>query len=422
MNTGAYHQVASQESDGGDVELAERGGGVVSSQEEKDSKNEAEIGDDKKKEKNPSQGDVENEGGPGVVVRVLDVKKQGATVAITVNPDGCVRDLQLEIESVMEVPVNQQRLICAGQNMISDEKLSKFKIAEDADAVTVHLMRRLSEAERSAVVSSSSDSTVQNPLRNSDLNALGLALESQGNEEDSITRRIARETGRPESTIRAAARVRLLSSLLALYCALNSLACLSQQENHPAQSQDVLELGLNLGGLAVGYQGLTASRTLDLAAAERYDRSLRIFSLGMLSFEAYYYVILPSNEMNDLNNEDSTNDEFATDPPHVIQRGGGNDDHIFNFSTAATAKPHDSHDGTLPGNDEDVDTDVDDEEAVMSRDSQILSGIIVLTLWSGIWLVCVQNASRLRLDIRAHEFGTAALEAEPQLPISFAMA
>ena len=166
---------------------------------------------------------------------------------------------------------------------------------------------------------------------------------------------------RAESLVRAGARVRLLSSLLALFCALNALTyMLAATSSRPtaadaptagAQPRDFVDLGLNIAGLWVGGAGLRASRYLDLVSADRYDRSLRVFSVAYLSYQAYYQIVVPSDR-------------------------GDDDDGAINYNATST-------------NDDGI-----------SRDDQILSGFLSLLLWSAIWLFCVNNSARLRAMLR----------------------
>ena len=214
----------------------------------------------------------------------------------------------------------------------------------------------------------------------------------------------ARSVGqRPLETVaRSAARVRLLSSLLALYCALNGLGALLDATADPnlvdddaAGRSDVAlsttELALNVAGVWVGAAGLRASQRLDPTSVDAYDRSLRLLAVATLSYEAYHSLVVLPNTL-----------------PERFQRARDAAD----AEAAETLEPPDANATAVERRDDDDDDDPTAgdggaAEASLSRESLILSGFVTVMLWASIWLVCVNNAARLRLAVREH--GVAAL-------------
>ncbi|KAJ8602437.1 hypothetical protein CTAYLR_001255 [Chrysophaeum taylorii] len=330
---------------------------------------------------------------PTCEIKVLNVGTQ-TSKTVEVKAGGVVRDLMEAIEQAFEeAPVQRQRLIASGRVLQADDTLASHKL-EGSEVRTVHLsMRPDDAAASSSPAASSAETTVVNPLASVDALSAALAL-------DPVPPGEAR--ARADSTVRAAARVRLLSSLLALYCALNSLTALldattvDPSANAPDQHA-VVELALNVGGLWVGGAGLRASRHLDLPSAERYDRSLRIFAVTFLSYEAYYRIVFLPNTVNDDDDEDpDLDDDPDSDNPGVL--GPAN-------TTEHQSHPvHDDYRAVASFGDDDLGAGTgassDTDDITLSHDSQMLSGFVTLMLMSAIWLVCVNNSARLRAELR----------------------
>lgn len=280
-------------------------------------------------------------------VKVLDVKNNGTTKSVYVSDGGNVRELMVAIEAAFEgAPASRQRLICSGRPLKPEDSLASHKLAAEGETRIVHLMVRPVDATPHATPAE----PTANPL-------VGDVMD----EESRVHVLTLRTPRRAESLVRAGARVRLLSSLLALFCALNALTyMLDATSSRPIddddptagdQPRDFVDLGLNIAGLWVGGAGLRASRYLDLVSADRYDRSLRVFAVAYLSYQAYYQIVVPSDR-------------------------GDDDDGAINYNATST-------------NDDGI-----------SRDDQILSGFLSLLLWSAIWLFCVNNSARLRAMLR----------------------
>jgi len=384
------------------------------------------------------------DGDAGVEVRVLDVKNGGAATVVVVEGP-LVRDLMAQIEAALEVPVARQRLIAGGKQLKADDDLAAHKIGksdtkagDNAGAVaTVHLMRRSEEGHPPgrAGATTEDEASTNEPLR-SDVDALSAALfggggggapgshGGGGGGGDAVTGRPP-ASGRAEATIRTAARVRLLSSLLALYFALSSLAALTREDGD-TPAKHVIELGLNLAGLYVGFAGLKASRELSLPSADRYDRGLRLLALGKLSYDAYYRVVVPVDGLDHNDDDDdlvnqylnggtaadsmTTNQTAAADgtssPPSAAKEEDTNNGGTPNTNPPNTANNPSSAESDDPTK-KSHDFDAKDDDQV-EREAQVFSGFVYLFLWSGIWLMCVSNSARLRNDLRAYELELAA--------------
>lgn len=286
-------------------------------------------------------------------VKVLDVKNNGTTKSVYVADGGTVRELMVAIEAAFEgAPASRQRLICSGRPLKPEDSLASHKLAADGETRIVHLMVRPADA---TPATPDRPEPTANPL---------VGDEAFMDEESRLHVLTLRTPRRAESLVRAGARVRLLSSLLALFCALNALTyMLDATSSRPRddddagtadQPRDFVDLGLNIAGLWVGGAGLRASRYLDLVSADRYDRSLRVFAVAYLSYQAYYQIVVPSDRTDD-------------------------DDGSISYNATST-------------NDDGI-----------TRDDQILSGFLILLLWSAIWLFCVNNSARLRAMLRGND-------------------
>lgn len=321
-----------------------------------------------------------------ITIKVLNVATQGVK-SVRVNPDAQVRALQLLIAEAFDpdAPVERQRLIAAGRVLRPNDTLREHKLVSREEGVvpTIHLSVRPADMQPTEV---SSAETV-NPLASVDALSAALSLEAE------------RQSGagpRADSTMRAAARVRFLSSLLALYCALNSLtALLDATTPESARSDDewgsngpderaIIELALNVGGLWVGAAGLRAARYLDLHSADRYDRALRLFAVSTLSYEAYYRLVYLPGTIED--------DSKST--PAGVNITSSLESHRDHYDDNYSYRPEDD-DLSASASDSQ-----DDEDADVTRDSQMLSGFVIIMLIGAILLVCVQNSARLRAELR----------------------
>lgn len=341
------------------------------------------------------------------IIKVLNVRTQ-ETKSVRVKRDGDVASLMRIIESQFsDAPFDRQRLITAGKVLRPEDTLKSHKLLSTTPC-TVHLSVRPANARQpTASSASTSEGEVINPLAAVDALSSALAVANTTVDGAATTHNNGQTLSqhrqqhfRGDSAIRAAARVRLLSSLLALYCALNSLTALLDattpdslydddniDRNAPKAEPDehaVVEIALNVGGLWVGGAGLRASRYLDLPSAERYDKALRIYAVSTLAYEAYYRMVyLPdvlADEEEDgvfsLSNNttlEERTDDYASSSPSFF----GDDDR-----GAGTRETDPEDDGQL------------------DKDSQVMSGFVTLLLMSAIWLICVQNSARLRAEIR----------------------
>ena len=331
-------------------------------------------------------------------VRVLDVKDQGAVHVVRVPEGGSVDDLMGAVAAaVAAAPVGRQRLIAGGRQLRAGEALADHGIARSARTPTVHLMVRPEDA-GALPEARPVDAEVANPLHEN--LAAVVAAAAREHRDGGAARSVGQ---RPLETVaRSAARVRLLSSLLALYCALNGLGALLDATADPnlvdddaAGRSDVAlsttELALNVAGVWVGAAGLRASQRLDPTSVDAYDRSLRLLAVATLSYEAYHSLVVLPNTL-----------------PERFQRARDAAD----ADAAETLEPPDANATAVERRDDDDDDDPTAgdggaAEASLSRESLILSGFVTVMLWASIWLVCVNNAARLRLAVREH--GVAAL-------------
>lgn len=322
----------------------------------------------------------ENEG--KVEIKVLNVGSQTTKSVYVFAEDDVRRLMGLIAEAFEGAPVERQRLIAAGRVLRPDESLKEHRL--DGGGHTIHLSVRPADME----ASSGEEATV-NPLATaSAVDALSAALALDGTP---VVQ--ARTQTSSDSALRAAARVRLLSSLLALYCALNSLTALVDTTNPSNREPDehaVVELALNVGGLWVGAAGLKASRYLDVASADRYDRALRVFAISTLSYEAYYRLVYLPSSVADTDDDDDA--PSAADARNASTSGDNDHSH------------YDDYAGSRFGDDDlgagTKSTRHDNDEPSVTRNSQMVSGFVTLTLMASIWLVCVQNSARLRAELR----------------------
>jgi len=187
---------------------------------------------------------------------------------------------------------------------------------------------------------------------------------------------------------RSAARVRLLSGLLTLYCAMAGLGLLLEAtapSADPAGDEDGLAvsgLALDLSGVWVGGAGLRAAQRADLASVTQFDRSLRVLAAFSLAYEAYIGLVVAPSRVS--------SDDGAAPPRDRPRRPPG-----VNETLAPTYGPQTVERG-------------------ISRESQVLAGVVSVILWAAIWMVCLNNAARLRLDVAANPT-VAALAVAPSL-------
>ena len=155
-------------------------------------------------------------------VRVLDVKDQGAVHVVRVPEGGSVDDLMGAVAAaVAGAPVGRQRLIAGGRQLRAGDALADHGISRSARTPTVHLMVRPEDA-GALPEARPVDAEVANPLHEN--LAAVVAAAAREHRDGGAARSVGQ---RPLETVaRSAARVRLLSSLLALYCALNGLGAL----------------------------------------------------------------------------------------------------------------------------------------------------------------------------------------------------
>ncbi|KAJ1457310.1 hypothetical protein M885DRAFT_515287 [Pelagophyceae sp. CCMP2097] len=293
-------------------------------------------------------------------IRLLEAKS-GKAKTVRLPARGTVAQLQALVESEFELPPPRQRLIAGGRQLEAADLLSAHKLGGQ----TVHVATR-----RETPVAPEPVAT-RNPLL---LSALGASAWAEPTQESYVG-------GSLEPRFHAAARVRMLSSLLALYSTLQCLNAVLDltaptddgTENVPP-AQALLGLVVSAAGVWVGLAGLKASRTLDAEAADRYDRCLRLYAVVALGFGAY---------------------------------------------TALTfAKPEDRHghdDWYVNGTQVKIGTE-DDDQGVLPQDSRstlLLSALVTLVIWSAIWFACIHNSSQLRTILRAHATPPAPPMAAP---------
>ena len=353
-------------------------------------------------------------------VRVLDVKNQGAAHVVRVPEGGRVDDLMGAIEGALaHAPAARQRLIVNGKQLKAGEALAAFGVERGARAApTVHLMVRPADAPVAVPEASSREETV-NPLAGDLASIMAAVAAADAGERAAAAggggvnangangRNFSAHRAPLETVARSAARVRLLSALLALYCALNGLGALLDATADPATrasdddraGRDGVALGttalfLNVAGVWVGASGLRASQRLDPHSIDTYDKSLRVLAVATLSYEAYNSLVVLPNTL----------------PKQWMAEGAPvNDDALAPAANASQPHVDDDDDARLDDARDNpfLDDTAMPPEAALSRESLILSGFVTVMLWASIWLVCVQNSTRLRLAIRDH--GVAAI-------------
>ena len=92
--------------------------------------------------------------------------------------------------------------------------------------------------------------------------------------------------------------MRLLSSLLSLYCAVAALGAFLDA-TAPNSNGDVVTmvgLAINLAGVYVGGAGMRAARRGDILSACRYDHALRALAASSLAYEAYVSLVVIPEE------------------------------------------------------------------------------------------------------------------------------
>lgn len=341
-----------------------------------------------------------------IMIKVLNVATQSVK-SVYVNPDAHVQSLQLMIAEAFDpdAPIERQRLIAAGRVLRPNDTLREHKLVSTEEGVvpTIHLSMRPAETQPTEVPSAEA----VNPLASVDALSAALSVEAERHSGDGL---------RADSTMRAAARVRFLSSLLALYCALNSLTALLDATTPESSKSDddwgsnghderaIIELALNCGGLWVGAAGLRAARYLDLPSADRYDRALRLFALSTLSYEAYYRLVYLPGTVQDDDSKSTSAEVNITDTTSSLDSHRENQDDIYDSRSGEDDLSASASDPQ------------DDEDPDVTRDSQMLSGFVIVMLIGAILLVCVQNSARLRAELR----GLSDPAADAPLPFATA--
>jgi hypothetical protein len=293
-------------------------------------------------------------------VRVLDVKKAGAPTIIRVPKNGTCADLRTAVESAIEnAPADRQRLICNGRSL-GDGLLSEFNVVPRTPPSTVHLTVRPEGTQAST------------PTANEvpyDVSALVAAVAANPMPSDPAAR--ARF-----HVARTGARVRLLSSLLSLYCAVAALGAFLDA-TAPNSNGDVVTmvgLAINLAGVYVGGAGMRAARRGDILSACRYDHALRALAASSLAYEAYVSLVVIPEE-------------------------------------ARHRAPWDSQRPQTNG------TTYTQNTSGVSRDDLFLSGVVSVLLWASIWLACLNSSAQYRLAVRDRDSaGVRAPDLEVQQP------
>jgi len=291
-------------------------------------------------------------------VRILDVKKAGAPTVVRVRTNGTCADLRTSVEATIEdAPANRQRLICGGRPLV-DGPLADFNIAPRTPPCTIHLMMRPEGTAASAPVSTE---------QNYDVAALVAQTAAVAPSDPAARARF--------HVTRTGARVRLLSSLLSLYCAVAALGAFldATAPDGDPEVHTMVGLAINLAGVYVGGAGMRAARQGDILSACRYDHSLRAFAVGSLAYEAYVaLVVIPEQARHQAPWD-------ARSPP-------------VNGTRAEYT--------TTQG---------------VSRDDLFLSGVVSVLLWTSIWLVCLNSSAQYRLSVRDQDAaGAAAPDLEVQ--------
>ncbi|KAH8095650.1 hypothetical protein JL720_2966 [Aureococcus anophagefferens] len=298
-------------------------------------------------------------------VRVLDVKDQGAVHVVRVPEGGSVDDLMGAVAAaVAGAPVSRQRLIAGGRQLRREALATTASRGQRAP--TVHLMVRPEDA-GALPEARPVDAEVANPLHEN----LAAVVAAAAREH--------RDGGAARSTARSTA-----------WALLDATADPNLVDDDAAGRSDVAlsttELALNVAGVWVGAAGLRASQRLDPTSVDAYDRSLRLLAMATLSYEAYHSLVVLPNTL-----------------PERFQRARDAAD----AEAAETLEPPDANATAVERRDDDDDDDPaagdgGAAEASLSRESLILSGFVTVMLWASIWLVCVNNAARLRLAVREH--------------------
>ena len=261
-------------------------------------------------------------------VRVLDVKKAGAPTIIRVPKNGTCADLRTAVETAIEnAPADRQRLICNGRSL-GDGLLSEFNVVPRTPPSTVHLTVRPEGTQ------ASTPSANEVPY---DVSALVAAVAANPLPSDPAAR--ARF-----HVARTGARVRLLSSLLSLYCAVAALGAFldATAPNSNGAVVTMVGLAINLAGVYVGGAGMRAARRGDILSACRYDHALRALAASSLAYEAYVsLVVIP--------------EEARHRAPWDSQRPANGTTYTQNTSG-------------------------------VSRDDLFLSAVVSVLLWASIWL------------------------------------
>jgi len=293
-------------------------------------------------------------------VRVLDVKKAGAPTIIRVPKNGTCADLRTAVEAAIEnAPADRQRLICNGRSL-GDGLLSEFNVVARSPPCTIHLTVRPEGTQASTPTAS------EVPY---DVSALVAAVAANPLPSDPAAR--ARF-----HVARTGARVRLLSSLLSLYCAVAALGAFLDA-TAPNSNGDVVTmvgLAINLAGVYVGGAGMRAARRGDILSACRYDHALRALAASSLAYEAYVsLVVIP--------------EEARHRAPWDAQRPQTNG------------------------------TTYTQNTSGVSKDDLFLSGVVSVLLWASIWLACLNSSAQYRLAVRDRDSaGVRAPDLEVQQP------
>ena len=211
-------------------------------------------------------------------VRVLNVKQPGNVTIVRVPVNGTAADLKEAVAAAFDdAPPSRQRLI-AGGRPVADGPLSDVGVVPKAPPPVVHLAVRPADAPAPADAAEAPAPSVETY----DVAALLRAAATMPREEPGAAAARAR-------TFRAAARVRLLSSLLSLYCAASALGILLDAAAPDGRHAELAPLGLFINGLGVwvGGAGMAAARRMDAASVHRYDRGLRLLAVCSMAYESY---------------------------------------------------------------------------------------------------------------------------------------